>query len=89
MVFLILHSQKGQTPVQAGMVELVDIPDLGSGAERHGGSSPSTRTYFQSPPNRIGFEGFFSFKIPKNEHFFRKKYQCKRPFGRISRRSRL
>jgi len=23
---------------------LVDIPDLGSGAARHGGSSPSTRT---------------------------------------------
>ena len=26
------------------MVKLVDIPDLGSGAARHGGSSPSTRT---------------------------------------------
>ena len=29
---------------KAGMVKLVDIPDLGSGAARHGGSSPSTRT---------------------------------------------
>ena len=29
---------------QAGVVKLVDIPDLGSGAARHGGSSPSTRT---------------------------------------------
>jgi hypothetical protein len=72
MVFLILHSQKGQTPVQAGMVELVDIPDLGSGAERHGGSSPSTRTYFQSPPNRIGFEGFFDFRYWISECGFSK-----------------
>jgi hypothetical protein len=30
----------------AGVVKLVDIPDLGSGAARHGGSSPSTRTSF-------------------------------------------
>jgi hypothetical protein len=29
---------------RAGVVELVDIPDLGSGAARHGGSSPSART---------------------------------------------
>ena len=28
----------------AGMVKLVDTPDLGSGAARYGGSSPSTRT---------------------------------------------
>ena len=28
----------------AGMVELADTPDLGSGAARRGGSSPSTRT---------------------------------------------
>ena len=28
----------------AGVVELVDAPDLGSGVERRGGSSPSTRT---------------------------------------------
>ena len=28
----------------AGMAKLVDVPDLGSGAARHGGSSPSTRT---------------------------------------------
>jgi hypothetical protein len=52
----------GQSPTQAGVVELVDIPDLGSGAVRHGGSSPSARTYFQSPLNRIGFEGFFDFR---------------------------
>ena len=28
----------------AGVVELVDTPDLGSGAERCGGSSPLSRT---------------------------------------------
>jgi hypothetical protein len=51
---------------------LVDIPDLGSGAERHGGSSPSTRTYFQSPLNRIGFEGFFDFRLKISECGFTK-----------------
>ena len=30
----------------AGVAELVDAPDLGSGAERRGGSSPFTRTIF-------------------------------------------
>ena len=30
--------------LRAGVAELVDAPDLGSGAERRGGSSPSTRT---------------------------------------------
>ena len=33
-----------EASAQAGMVKLADIPDLGSGAARHGGSSPSTRT---------------------------------------------
>jgi hypothetical protein len=28
----------------AGVAELVDAPDLGSGGENHGGSSPSART---------------------------------------------
>ncbi len=28
----------------AGVAELADAPDLGSGASRRGGSSPSTRT---------------------------------------------
>ena len=28
----------------AGVMKLVDMPDLGSGASRRGGSSPSTRT---------------------------------------------
>ena len=31
---------------KAGVVKLVDTPDLGSGAARLGGSSPSTRTLF-------------------------------------------
>lgn len=30
--------------VLAGVVELADTPDLGSGGESRGGSSPSTRT---------------------------------------------
>ena len=30
----------------AGVAKLVDAPDLGSGAARRGGSSPSTRTIF-------------------------------------------
>ena len=32
--------------LHAGVAKLVDVPDLGSGAVRHGGSSPSTRTFF-------------------------------------------
>ena len=35
----LLHSA-----AQAGVAKLVDAPDLGSGAARRGGSSPSTRT---------------------------------------------
>ena len=30
--------------LKAGVAKLVDAPDLGSGAARRGGSSPSTRT---------------------------------------------
>ena len=30
----------------AGVVKLADTPDLGSGAARRGGSSPSTRTIY-------------------------------------------
>ena len=32
--------------LKAGVAKLVDAPDLGSGAARRGGSSPSTRTTF-------------------------------------------
>ncbi len=31
----------------AGVAELADAPDLGSGAARRGGSSPFTRTYYK------------------------------------------
>jgi hypothetical protein len=38
--------QKSIVLLNAGVVKLVDTPDLGSGAARLGGSSPSTRTLF-------------------------------------------
>jgi hypothetical protein len=31
----------------AGVAKLADAPDLGSGAARHVGSSPSTRTFLE------------------------------------------
>ncbi len=34
------------TPSASASGEMVDTPDLGSGVERHGGSSPSWRTNF-------------------------------------------
>ena len=38
----------------AGVAELVDAPDLGSGGASHGGSSPSARTSFQDgDANRV------------------------------------
>jgi hypothetical protein len=37
-------SRHGLVTVGAGVVELVDTPDLGSGDESRGGSSPSART---------------------------------------------
>ena len=48
----------------AGMVKLVDMPDLGSGAARRVGSSPITRT--ESSNESLGFFifiGFLSRKI--------------------------
>gem|GEM_PF-928801 len=36
----------------AGVAELVDVPDLGSGAVRHGGSSPSARTFSDASSER-------------------------------------
>jgi hypothetical protein len=35
--------------VHAGVAKLADAPDLGSGAARHGGSSPSARTTRKIP----------------------------------------
>ncbi|MEY2695495.1 MAG: hypothetical protein RLZZ72_751, partial [Actinomycetota bacterium] len=44
----------------AGVAKLADAPDLGSGAERRGGSSPFTRTK-KNPPREIS--GDFSFAL--------------------------
>ena len=41
--FAILSERKEENTV-AGVLKLVDNPDLGSGAERRGGSSPFART---------------------------------------------
>ena len=38
----------------AGVAKLADVSDLGSDAARHGGSSPSTRTFIH-PANLAGF----------------------------------
>lgn len=42
IIFSLLTNKKSNK--FAGVAKLVDVPDLGSGAVRHGGSSPSTRT---------------------------------------------
>ena len=39
----------------AGVAKLVDAPDLGSGAARYGGSSPSARTDFRQERTTGGF----------------------------------
>ena len=44
MYYPIIQIDKYQKSVIAGVAELVDAPDLGSGAFGRGGSSPSTRT---------------------------------------------
>ncbi len=44
--FLLLKNWKIVRQSTAGVAKLVDAPDLGSGAARRGGSSPSTRTKF-------------------------------------------
>ena len=46
-----LHTSKKA----AGVAKLVDVPDLGSGVLRRGGSSPSARTNRKSPPMRETF----------------------------------
>jgi hypothetical protein len=43
----------------AGMVKLVDMPDLGSGAARRVGSSPITRTKKASPIGKLFFMHLF------------------------------
>ena len=39
-----IYQPKCKNKLTARVVELVDTPDLGSGAERCGGSSPPSRT---------------------------------------------
>ena len=46
--FLLLKNLKIALQSTAGVAKLVDAPDLGSGAARRGGSSPSTRTKFHN-----------------------------------------
>ena len=46
--FLLLNSLEIARQSNAGVAKLVDAPDLGSGAARRGGSSPSTRTKFHN-----------------------------------------
>ena len=41
---MFLQVKQGGSVLCAGVVELVDTPDLGSGGESRGGSSPFTRT---------------------------------------------
>ena len=47
LVFLLLKKPEIVFRSTAGVAKLVDAPDLGSGAARRGGSSPSTRTIKQ------------------------------------------
>jgi hypothetical protein len=47
----------------APVVKLVDIPDLGSGAARHGGSSPSRRTSIKNPYQLFGKDFFYGFIV--------------------------
>ena len=46
LIILLVRTHSGGNIHEAGVAKLVDAPDLGSGAARRGGSSPSTRTTF-------------------------------------------
>ncbi len=46
LIILLVWTQCKGYIYEAGVAKLVDAPDLGSGAARRGGSSPSTRTTF-------------------------------------------
>ena len=46
LIILLVRTQSKGNIYEAGVAKLVDAPDLGSGAARRGGSSPSTRTTF-------------------------------------------
>lgn len=64
------------THIFAGMVKLVDMPDLGSGAARRVGSSPITRT--ESSDESLGF---FCGIMRKNyfQKIFSVCYKAKKP----------
>ena len=51
--------------ILAGMVKLVDMPDLGSGAARRVGSSPITRTEKISKALNVNDLEIFYFNIPR------------------------
>ena len=67
------------TPIIAGMVKLVDTPDLGSGAARCEGSSPFIRTIGRKTPT-VGTSVDFLFLLLRNLknhfllHFYYKLY---------------
>ena len=46
LIILLVRTHSRRNIHEAGVAKLVDAPDLGSGAARRGGSSPSTRTTF-------------------------------------------
>ena len=46
LIILLVRTQNKENIYEAGVAKLVDAPDLGSGAARRGGSSPSTRTIY-------------------------------------------
>ena len=46
LIILLVRTHGKGNIYEAGVAKLVDAPDLGSGAARRGGSSPSTRTTF-------------------------------------------
>ena len=46
LIILLVRTHSKGNIFEAGVAKLVDAPDLGSGAARRGGSSPSTRTTF-------------------------------------------
>ena len=65
----------------AGVAELADAPDLGSGALRRGGSSPFSRTNFIAPLEvlfflpKIRFQNWY-----KNHYNHNHNYICYRIF---------
>ncbi len=50
--------------VYADVAKLVDVPDLGSGAARRVGSSPSIRTMVRGKFLEVSLIGFFEFCVP-------------------------